>query len=59
MRGIQRICNLNPKCQKNVRLERPSTDPVFQRHTVQKLHCDKRLTILLADVINRADVGMI
>jgi len=32
---------------------------VLQRHAVQKLHGDERLAILLANVVNRADVGMV
>ena len=32
---------------------------MLQRHPVQKLHDDERLAVLLADVINRADVGMV
>jgi len=30
-----------------------------QRHPVEKLHCDERHVVLLANVIDRADVGMI
>jgi len=32
---------------------------VFQRHPVQKLHRDERLTILFADVMNRANVRVV
>ena len=32
---------------------------MLQRHPVEKLHGDEGMTILLANVINRADVGMI
>ncbi len=32
---------------------------MLQRHTVQKLHHDIRLTVFLADVVNGANVGMI
>src|SRR2546426_6131905 len=32
---------------------------MLQRHTIQKLHRDERLTILLADVVDRANVGMV
>ena len=34
-------------------------DAVLQRHAVQKLHGDEGLAVLLADVVNRADVGMV
>ncbi len=32
---------------------------MLQRETVQELHHDKRLTVLLTDIVNRADVGMV
>jgi hypothetical protein len=32
---------------------------VLQGRAVQKLHGDERLSALLADVVNRADVGMV
>jgi hypothetical protein len=32
---------------------------VLQCHAIQKLHGDKRLPIFLANVVNRADVGVI
>ena len=40
-------------------LQRPARDAVLQRHAVQKLHGDERLAVLLADVVDRADVGMV
>jgi hypothetical protein len=36
-----------------------ATDAVLQRHAVQELHDDERLTILLSDLMNRADVRMV
>src|ERR1700747_1748061 len=32
---------------------------MFQGHAFQKFHDDKRLTVLLSDLMNRADVGMV
>ena len=32
---------------------------MLQRRAVQKLHGDERLAVLLANVINRADVGVV
>ena len=34
-------------------------DAMLQRHAVQKLHGDEGLAVLLADVVDGADVGMI
>jgi hypothetical protein len=32
---------------------------VIQHHSIQKLHGDERLPVLLANVVNRADVGVV
>ena len=42
----------------SVSIGRPD-DAVLQRQPVQKLHGDEGLAVLLADVVNGADVGMI
>ena len=41
------------------RFQRTPRDAVLQRHALEKLHGDERLAVLLADVVNGADVGMI
>jgi hypothetical protein len=40
-------------------LQRLATDAVFERHAFQILHRYKRLTILLPDFVDRADVRMV
>jgi len=42
-----------------VGLQRLATDAVLQRHALQILHRYKRLTILLPDFVDRADVRMV
>src|SRR5713101_5874925 len=37
----------------------PPANPVLQRQPIQKLHGDVGLLATLADVVNRADVGMV
>src|ERR1700747_1930979 len=32
---------------------------MLQRHAIEKLHSDERLLATLADVVNRADVGVV
>ena len=59
VRGIERVGNLDAQRQRGFNLQRPRSDAVPQRHPVEKLHGDERLAVLLADVINCADVGVI
>ncbi len=40
-------------------IQRPAGDPVLQREPFQVLHGDKRLSVLLANVVNCADVWVI
>ena len=59
MGGVERVGNLNPQRQKQFGFKRTPGDAVLQGHPVQKLHSDEGATILLADVINGADIGVI
>ena len=56
---VQRISDLDRQGQQDVQLQGPSCDAVLQGHAIQVLHGDERLTVLLANVIDRADVGMV
>src|ERR1700675_4865047 len=56
---VQRIGNLNRQAEQNVGLEGLSGDPMLERQSIQKLHHDEGLTILLPDFIDRADIGMV
>jgi len=56
---IECIGNLKAQLQQLVNLERPVLDLVLEGLTIQKLHRDKCSRILLADVIDGADVGVI
>ena len=59
MGRIQRVGNVNGDGHKNFRFEWTPGDAVRKRRAVQKLHHDERLAFLLADLVNRADVGVI
>jgi hypothetical protein len=59
MRRIERIGDLNCQRENRVSLHRTVADAMFQRHAIQKLHDDKRLLILLSDLINGTDIRMI
>ena len=44
---------------KNVRFQRASADTILQILPVQKLHDDEGLTVLLLDLMDGADIGMV
>ena len=59
VRGIERIGYFDGQRQQRLGLHRLARDAMLQRHPVQKLHGDEGLAVLLANVINRANVGVI
>ncbi len=59
MRRVERIGNLDRQRQQRVQFHGTPGDHVLQGHAIEILHGDKRLAVLLANVVNRADVGMV
>ena len=59
MGRVQCIGNLDAERKQRVQLHRTIADDMFQRRAVQVLHDDERLAVLLADVVNGADIRMI
>src|SRR5579862_9879552 len=59
MGGVEGIGDLDSKRQYLLDLQRLATDSVFERHAFQILHRYKRLTILLPDFVDSADVRMV
>ena len=59
MRRVQRIGDLDGQRQQRVQFHGTPGDHVLQGHAIQILHGDKRLAVLLANVVNGADVGMV
>ncbi len=59
VRCVQRVGNLNPQFQHLLDVQRFARNAMLQRHPVQKLHGDERLSLLFANVIDRADIGVI
>ena len=59
MRGIERVGDLQAKVQHLLGREPPGGDPVFQGPPLQTLHDDERPALVLADVVDGADVRMI
>ena len=59
VRGAQRIRDLGADRQDTIHRHRPAANFVLERRALEQLHRDERLAVVLADVVNRADVGMV
>jgi hypothetical protein len=59
VRGVKRVGNVDAEREQRVQFHRASSGVVPQRLSLKILHRNKRLSILLADVVNGADVGVI
>jgi len=57
--GVESVGNLDTHFQQLFQLERPALDLVSESRAVQILHGDEGLPLLLADVVDRANVGMV
>src|SRR5713101_4368211 len=57
--GIKRVGNLNRQTEQNIGLYGFAGDTMLQRHPVEKLHDKKWMAILLPDLMDGADIGMI
>jgi hypothetical protein len=57
--GLQCVRHLNPYVQHVFGLQRHAADSVFERLALHQLHHDKRPALVLADIVNRADIGVI
>ena len=56
---IERIGDLDGQRQQSFHLQRTPPDPLPQCHPIQKLHGDESSSVVFADFVDRADVGMI
>src|SRR4029077_5469667 len=59
MGRIQCVGNVDSDGEDSFQIECPGSDQRFQRHAFQILHGDERLTLVLANLINCADIRMI
>ena len=59
MRGLERLGDLDPESDQFFDANGPLGDPVLERRAVEILHDNARATVLLADVMNGADVRMV
>jgi len=59
MSGVQRIGNFNRNRQDCFGIDRSSRDEMLQSYAVEEFHGKERLAILLTNIVNSANVGMI
>ena len=59
VRGVQRGGDLGAEVEGGVQAQRTGGEPIFQRRALEILHDDERPLVLLADVVDRADVGVV
>jgi hypothetical protein len=56
---VERIRDRNGDFKQLVDIERPSDDQVSQGLTIEELHRNKRLIVVLADLIDGTDIGVV
>jgi len=59
MCGVQSVGNLNGQVEQDIGLDRPARNAMLQRHAVEELHGDERVAVLVINLVDGADVGMI
>jgi hypothetical protein len=59
MRRIQGSRDFNGQAQSSLGFKWSAGNQILQRYSVKKLHGDKWFSVMLADVVNRANVGMV
>ena len=59
VRRLERVRDLDPHLQQRPELERPSPDPLAQRLALEQLHRDEVLALVLVDLVDGADAGVV
>ena len=57
--GVESVSNFGGEREQRLQLHRATADAVLERDAFKIFHGDERLPVLLADIVNCADVGMI
>src|SRR5262249_22662369 len=57
--SVDPFCNLDGHAQKSFDSHRLASDTVLQGRSIKKLHYDECLPVLLADIVNGANVGVV
>ena len=59
MSGVERVRNLNGQAEQNIGVHGFSGNAMLQCHAIEMLHGDEGFSILLANVEDHADVGVV
>jgi hypothetical protein len=59
VRRVEGVRDFDAEVEEGFEFDRPGADAVLQRDAIEKLHCDKGFAVLIVDVVDGADVGMI
>ena len=59
MRSLEPVRDFNRQSEKQSEFERMESDAMLERRPFKKFHRDEGLGVVLANLVNRADVGMI
>ena len=59
VRRLQRVGDLDRERQQQIDLERAPGDAMLQRRPVEELHDEERAAVVLADIVDGADVGVV
>src|SRR3981081_1874660 len=59
VRRIEGVGNFDTQRKQRIEFQRAIADTMFQRRAVEVLHDDERLAVLLADIVDGADVRMV
>src|SRR5271157_3696028 len=56
---VERVCDLDSQRQNQLGFHRTPGNTVLERQSVQMLHDDERMSIVLADFVDRADIRVV
>ena len=59
VRRLERVGDLDPDLEELPELEGPAPDPLGQRLALEQLHRDEVLALVLVDLVDRADAGVV
>ena len=57
--GVERVGDLDAEIEEQFQIEGAAVDAMLQGFAIEAFHCDVGVTVGFADIVNRADVGMI